>query len=143
MSVFWTLCFAVTIAAAHGLSSDSRVFSAADYGALDDGVTDNTAPFSAALKALLAAGGGRLLLPRSSVGVYRGNILIPPVAQSTILTVEIAGDVSPAPVFGTVGNISLCANCSHVVVQVKLPPPQLWRLWWWWWYWCCCCCCCC
>ena len=98
-------------------SVDDRIFSAVDYGAIDDGLTDNTEAFSKALSDLVAAGGGRLLLPRSRLGVYRGNIEIPYVTQDTIITVEIFGGVSPAPVFGTVGNVSLCSNCSHSVVQ--------------------------
>ena len=98
-------------------SVDDRIFSAADYGAVDDGLTDNTAAFSKALTDLVVAGGGRLLLPRSRLGVYRGNIVIPYVTQGTVITVEIFGGISPAPVFGTVGNLSLCSNCSHSVVQ--------------------------
>jgi hypothetical protein len=114
------LVAAAALAASSAL--DDRIVSAADYGAVDDGITDSTKAFSAALAALIAAGGGRLLLPRSRLGVYRGNILIPyvggvPWPHGTITTVEIFGGVSPAPVFGTVGNLSLCANCSHTVVQ--------------------------
>ena len=111
----------LVLAAAAALSSassvDDRVFSAVDYGAIDDGLTDNTEAFSKALGDLVAAGGGRLLLPRSRLGVYRGNIVIPYVTHDAIITVEIFGGVSPAPVFGTVGNLSLCSNCSHSVVQ--------------------------
>jgi hypothetical protein len=94
-----------------------RVFSAADYGAIDDGSTNNTAAFSACLKALVAAGGGQMLLPRLRLGVYRGHIIIPPT--STWTTVEIVGGVPPTPVFGTVGNYSssFCRNCSHVVLH--------------------------
>ena len=58
-----------------------------------------------------------MLLPRRNLGIYRGNIVVPAVPLSTIVTVEIAGDVAPAPVFGTVGNLSLCSNCSHTVVR--------------------------
>ena len=115
------LAAAAMLTLASSSSVDDRIFSAADYGAVDDAVTDNTKAFSKALTALVSAGGGRLLLPRSRLGVYRGNILIPYLTHAwphgTVITVEIFGGVSPAPVFGTVGNLSLCSNCSHTVVQ--------------------------
>eukprot|EP01043_Picozoa_sp_COSAG02_P015701 COSAG02_NODE_676_length_18610_cov_44.695532_5_plen_299_part_00 len=114
-----TLLVLAAVAALSSVSSiDDRIFSAVDYGAIDDGLTDNTEAFSKALSDLVAAGGGRLLLPRSRLGVYRGNIVIPYATHDSIITVEIfGGGVSPAPVFGTVGNLSLCSNCSHSVVQ--------------------------
>ena len=120
--MLFKLTLLVLTAAAAALSSvssiDDRVFSAVDYGAIDDGLTDNTDAFSKALSDLVAAGGGRLLLPRSRLGVYRGNIVIPYVTRDSIITVEIfGGGISPAPVFGTVGNLRLCSNCSHSVVQ--------------------------
>ena len=36
------------------------IFNAADFGAVDDDNTNNTAAFSACLDALVAAGGGRM-----------------------------------------------------------------------------------
>ena len=103
------------VAAASASSAGGREFSAADFGAVDDGVTNSTAAFSACIEALIAGGGGRMLLPVSRLGIYRGNIIIPPMSVWT--TVEIVGGVQPTPAFGTVGAASLCSNCSHAVVQ--------------------------
>ena len=57
---------------------------------------NNTAAFSACLEALIAAGGGRMVLPVSRLGIYRGKIIIPPVGPATKpptswATVEIVG----------------------------------------------------
>lgn len=124
-AVFFTLLSVVAVhlnaaAAGAGAVGDSsggagRIFSAADFGAVDDGATNNTAAFSACLDALIAAGGGRMVLPVLRQGIYQGKIIIPPM--STWTTVEIVGAVQPTPVFGTVGAASLCSNCSHAVVQ--------------------------
>ena len=92
-----------------------RIFSAADFGAVDDDSTNNTAAFSACLDALVAAGGGRMVLPRTKLGIYRGNIIIPPVHEWA--TVEIVGNLQPPPIVGTVGKETFCSNCSHTVVQ--------------------------
>ena len=83
-----------------------RVFNVLDYGAVGDDKTDNTAAFSACLKAVIGAGGGRMYLP---AGVYRGRILIPPVSRpiSSWITVEIVGEREPTPVFGTIGSFPL------------------------------------
>ena len=98
-------------------SANSGVFNAADFGAIDDDSTNNTAAFSACIEALIAAGGGQMVLPRSRLGISRGNILIPPMKKWT--TVEIVGTGQLTPVSGTVGNStsSFCSNCSHTVVQ--------------------------
>jgi hypothetical protein len=87
-------------------ASQPRVFNVVDYGARGDDAQDNTAAFSACLKAILEAGGGRMYLPN---GVYRGRIIIPPVAKPTPswITVEIFGESEPAAVFGTLGNFPL------------------------------------
>ena len=92
-----------------------RIFNAADFGAVDDDSTNNTAAFSACLDALVAAGGGRMVLPRTKLGIYRGNIIIPPV--DAWATVEIVGNLQPPPIVGTVGKETFCSNCSHTVVQ--------------------------
>jgi hypothetical protein len=67
-----------------------RVFNVVDYGAIGNDEKDNTEAFSACLKAVIEAGGGRMYLPD---GVYRGRILIPPVSKPTPswITVEIMG----------------------------------------------------
>lgn len=76
----------------------SRSFNVRDYGAVGDDKTDNTASFSACLKALIAVGGGRMLIPD---GIYRGRIIIPGTREW--ITLEIAGESEPTPVFGTIG----------------------------------------
>ena len=88
---------------------NSRVFNVLNYGAVGDDKTDNTAAFSACLKAVIEARGGRMYLP---VGVYRGRILIPAVSQPipSWITVEIVGESEPTPVFGTIGAFPLQNN---------------------------------
>ncbi len=54
----------------------ARVFNVLNYGAVGDDKTDNTTAFSACLKAVIEAGGGRMYLP---AGIYRGRIIIPAV----------------------------------------------------------------
>ncbi len=82
------------------------VFNVRDYGAVGDDKTDNTAAFTACLKAVIAAGGGRMYLPD---GVYRGRITIPPVSKPipSWITVEMVGESEPTPVFGTIGSFPL------------------------------------
>ena len=58
----------------HAGTADSRVFNVLRYGAVGDDKTDNTEAFSACLKAVVEAGGGRMYLPD---GVYRGRIIDP------------------------------------------------------------------
>ena len=86
--------------------AESRVFNVLDYGAVGDDQKDNTEAFSAGLKAVIEAGGGRLYLPD---GVYRGRILIPAVSKPipSWITVEIVGESEPTPVFGTIGSFPL------------------------------------
>src|SRR6478672_10122146 len=87
-------------------SSDGRVFNVRDFGALADDQTDNTAAFSKCLDALIADGGGQMVLP---AGVYRGRIVIPAVSKPvpSWITVEIVGEGEPTPVFGTIGSFPL------------------------------------
>jgi hypothetical protein len=95
-------------------AGSSVVFNVVDYGARADGITNNTAAFSACLDALVAAGGGRMYIP---AGQWRGRIIIPPVAVSNFLTVEIAGDTEPTPRFGTVGSIPFDKTNSTTIVK--------------------------
>ena len=83
-----------------------RVFNVSGYGAVADDKTDNTAAFSKCLNAIIAEGGGQMVLP---AGVYRGRITIPPVSKPlpSWITVEIVGEGEPTPVFGTIGNFPL------------------------------------
>jgi hypothetical protein len=98
-----TVCGWLMAAAA---SVQGGVFNVRDYGAMGDDKTDNTAPFSKCLDAVVAAGGGQMVLPN---GIYRGRIIIPPVSKPipSWITVEITGEGEPAPVFGTIGNFPL------------------------------------
>ncbi len=86
-----------------------RVFNVLNYGAVGDDKTDNTAAFSACLKAITEEGGGRMEL---QTGVYRGRILIPAVSKPipSWITVEIVGQSEPTPVFGTIGAFPLQNN---------------------------------
>ena len=77
-------------------------FNAVDYGAVGDDSTDNTEAFSACLEAVIKAGGGRMFLPD---GIYRGRIIIP--GTQHWITVEIEGESTPTPVFGTIGSFPL------------------------------------
>ena len=76
----------------------SRTLNVLDYGAVGDDKTDNTEAFSACLKAVIAAGGGKMFIPD---GIYRGRIIIPGTKEW--ITVEIAGESEPTPSFGTIG----------------------------------------
>ncbi len=84
----------------------AATFNVTDYGAVADDKTDNTPAFTKCMDAIIADGGGKMLIPE---GVYRGRILIPPVSKPTPswITVEIVGEGSPTPVFGTIGNFPL------------------------------------
>ncbi len=86
-------------------AASTRVFNALDYGAVGDDKTNNTAAFSACLRDVIEAGGGRMLIPD---GVYRGRIIIPGTKQW--ITVEIAGESEPTPVFGTIGTFPFPKN---------------------------------
>ena len=79
-------------------AAPARVFNALDYGAVGDDKTDNTAAFSACMKDVIEAGGGRMMIPD---GVYRGRIIIPGTKEW--ITLEIVGASEPTPVFGTIG----------------------------------------
>ena len=98
----------------------SRSFNVLNYGAKGDDKTDNTAAFSACLKAVIEAGGGRMFLPD---GVYRGRIIIP--GTKKWITVEIAGESEPTPVFGTIGSIPFPKNGTIVKDLSKSGPAVI------------------
>jgi hypothetical protein len=110
---------------------EAKMFMATDYGAKGDDQTDNTEAFSACLKDLIEAGGGRMFLPD---GVYRGRIVIPPVTKPipSWITVEIVGESEPTPVFGTIGDFPLqnhgtilkCLDVSGSAVISATPARQ-------------------
>lgn len=93
--------------ATDGGKAESRVFNVLDYGAKGDDKTDNTEAFSACLKAVIEAGGGRMVLPH---GVYRGRISVPGTRKW--ITLEIAGESEPTPVFGTIGSFPFPNNAT-------------------------------
>lgn len=100
-----------------------RVFNVLDYGAVGDDKTDNTEAFSACLKAVVQAGGGRMYLPD---GVYRGRIVIPAASRpiASWITVEIAGENQPTPVFGTIGSFPL-QNIGAIVKSLSKTGPAV------------------
>ena len=100
-----------------------RVFNVVNYGAVGDDKTDNTGALSACIKAVIAAGGGRMYLP---VGVYRGGILIPAVSKPipSWITVEIVGETEPTPVFGTIGSFPL-QNNGTIVKSLSQSGPAV------------------
>ena len=97
-----------------------RVFNVLKYGAVGDDKTDNTAAFSACIKAVIDAGGGRMYLPD---GVYRGRIIIP--GTKKWITVEITGESEPTPVFGTIGTIPLRQNGTILKCLDKSGPAVI------------------
>ena len=103
----------------------SRMFNVLNYGAVGDDKTDNTEAFSACLKAVVAAGGGRMYLPD---GVYRGRIIIPPVSKpiTSWITIEIIGESEPTPVFGTVGSFPLQQNGTIVKSLATSGAAVIW-----------------
>jgi hypothetical protein len=96
------------------------VFNVLGYGAVGDDKTDNTEAFSACLKAVIEAGGGRMFIPD---GIYRGRIIIP--GTKKWITVEIAGESEPTPVFGTIGTIPLQKNGTIVKCLAKSGPAVI------------------
>lgn len=102
----------------------SRTFDALRFGAVGDDKTDNTEAFSACLKALVEAGGGRMYLPD---GVYRGSLLIPAVSKPipSWITVEIVGESEPTPVFGTIGSFPLLNNGTIVKSLSQTGPAVI------------------
>lgn len=110
---------------------ETPVFDVLAYGAVGDGHTDNTAAFSDCLKAMIEAGGGRMVVP---AGVYRGRIAIPAVSRPTPswITLEIVGEREPTPVFGTIGAFPLqdsgviikCLDASGPAVISASPPTD-------------------
>lgn len=129
--VWITICgllAAIGVVCVHGdqksnsgaVAAESRVFNVLNYGALADDKTDNTAAFSACLKAVIEAGGGCMVLPD---GVYRGRIIIPGTKQW--ITVEIAGQSAPTPVFGTIGSFPLQKNGTIVQCPAESGPAVI------------------
>ena len=102
-------------------AGESRVFNVLNYGAVGDDKTDNTRAFSACLKAVIEAGGGRMYLP---AGVYRGRITIPAVAPNRWMALEIVGESQPATVFGTVGRFELHNN-NTIVKSLATSGPAV------------------
>ena len=67
--------------------ADAGITSVANYGAVADGVTDNTAAFQAAIDAAYAAGGGYIQIPLN--GSYRINGTV--VLKSGVVLGNVAG----------------------------------------------------
>jgi hypothetical protein len=93
-----TICSLFVACASLVNAAEKREFNVAKYGAIGDDKTDNTEAFTACLKAVIEAGGGRMYIPD---GVYRGRIMIPGTKEW--MTIEIIGESEPTPIFGTIG----------------------------------------
>jgi hypothetical protein len=98
----------------------SRTFNVLNYGAVGDDKTDNTEAFSACLKAVIAAGGGKMLIPD---GIYRGRIVIP--GTKAWITVEIAGESEPTPVWGTIGTFVFPKNGTIIKCLAESGPAVI------------------
>lgn len=97
-----------------------RVFNVTKYGAVGDDKTDNTAAFSACIKAVIDAGGGRMYIPD---GVYRGRIIVP--GTKKWITVEIVGESEPTPIFGTIGSFPFPKNGTILKCLDKSGPAVI------------------
>ena len=135
LAVFMTICaclLAAEAGAADGAgivgssagTSKTRLFNVLNFGAFGDDKTDNTEAFSACLKAVIDAGGGRMFLP---AGVFRGRIMIPGVSKPipSWITVEIVGENEPTPIFGTIGSFPLRNDGTIVKSQSKSGPAVI------------------
>jgi len=112
------LLFAGAAAAAD--AATARTFNVRDYGAVGDDKTDNTEAFSACLKAVIEAGGGRVFIPH---GIYRGRMLIP--GTKAWITVEIVGETEPTPVFGTIGAFPFPKNGTIIKCVAESGPAVI------------------
>jgi hypothetical protein len=108
------------MAAATVAQVESKTFDVTDYGAVGDDKTDNTEAFSACLKAVIEAGGGRMTIPD---GIYRGRIIIPGTKEW--ITVEITGESEPTPVFGTIGAFPFPNNGTIIKCLSKSGPAVI------------------
>ena len=98
----------------------AKTFNVIDYGAKGDDKTDNTAAFSACIKAIIDAGGGRMYIPD---GVYRGRIIVP--GTKKWITLEIVGESKPTPIFGTIGSFPLPKNGTILKCLSKSGPAVI------------------
>ena len=98
----------------------SRSFNVLHYGATGDDKTDNTQAFSACLKAIVEVGGGRMFIPD---GIYRGRIIIP--GTRDWITIEIAGESEPTPIFGTIGASPFPSNGTIIKCISKSGPAVI------------------
>ena len=101
-----TALILIPLVTIHGAERPAATcFDVRTYGAVGDDATDNTEAFSACLKAVIAAGGGKMFIPD---GIYRGRIIIPGTKEW--ITVEIAGESEPTPIWGTIGTFAFPKN---------------------------------
>lgn len=100
----------------------SRVFNVLNYGAVGDDKTDNTEAFSACLKAVIDAGGGRIHVP---AGVYLGRLIIPAIPKPNRIALEIVGESQPTTVFGTIGSTELPSHNSIVKCLATAGPSVI------------------
>lgn len=98
----------------------ARTFNVLNYGAVGDDKTDNTDAFSACLKDVIAAGGGRMMIPD---GIYRGRIIIPGTKEW--ITIEIVGESEPTPVWGTIGAFPMPNNGTIIKCVAESGPAVI------------------
>jgi hypothetical protein len=126
-----TICSLFVACASLVNAAEKREFNVAKYGAIGDDKTDNTEAFSACLKAVIEAGGGRMYIPD---GVYRGRIMIPGTKEW--MTIEIIGESEPTPIFGTIGAfpfpkngtiIKCLSESGSAVISAENTPQKLYH----------------
>ena len=98
------------------------LFNVHAYGAVGDDKTDNTAAFSACLKAVIEAGGGRIHVP---AGVYLGRFIIPAIPKPNRVALEIVGESQPTTVFGTIGSTEMPSHNSIVKCLATSGPAVI------------------
>jgi len=106
----------------------AQYVSVKDFGAVGDGVTDDTAAIQAALDAVFAAGGGRLYLPRGDYlvtsisktwasavsieieGASAWGTILRKTGATTTPILDLSASVAPTSTYCTIKNLRLVGN---------------------------------
>src|SRR5205085_7256594 len=89
------VCLFASVATGTPARATQQTFNLADFGAAGDGVTDDGPALQAALDAVIAAGGGTLLVPAGRFVIATPVVAVPNVGG---VSVEIRGVESTTPV---------------------------------------------